>query len=698
MICLRRSIAADRRADPHWRWRRVRRRRRRNREDVRSLSSGGLSSRLENIGTMTRINLWWPILPLLLSAFGAAGASRVERGNLIFDNIPDAPAELTDALDGYLSARQAMPLGWSPKGQLLISTRFGDVEQLHVVERAAGERRQLTFLREPITEAEFSPDPAHIGFFFLKDVGGNENSQLYYQRLGEPHPKLLTDGKSLNGAALWSNSGREIAFFTTARDGVDHDIDIVEPGAGTLPHLAVTGDDAAWYPLDWSPDDRKLLVLKYVSIGEGYLYVVDLASGQKREVDPAPAKVGIAGAKFSRDGQGVYLISDRDSEFKKLRYVNLFTADKTVLSEHIPWDIEELAISRDGHYLAYISNEAGAGKLNLLDLRTHQDLTPPRLKVPGIIDSLSFDAEGNRLAFGFAAANQPRDAYVLDLEQNRLVPWTSSEAGPVDLSKFVAPRLTEFPTFDRVDGKARQVPLYVYEPASPGPHPVLVSLHGGPEAQFRPGFDPWIQYVVNELGFAVVAPNVRGSSGYGKTYMALDNGMLREDAVKDVGALLVWIGLQGNFDAKHVVVAGGSYGGYLTLATLVNYSDRLRGGVDVAGIGDFVSFLTNTAPYRQAQRRAEYGDERDPGMRIFLRRISPLTNAERITRPLLVVHGKNDPRVPLSEAEQLVNKLRGKNREVWYLLAADEGHGYRKKPNRDAYYATFAQFLMMLRE
>jgi dipeptidyl aminopeptidase/acylaminoacyl peptidase len=180
--------------------------------------------------------------------------------------------------------------------------------------------------------------------------------------------------------------------------------------------------------------------------------------------------------------------------------------------------------------------------------------------------------------------------------------------------------------------------------------------------------------------------------------MALDNGMLREDAVKDVGALLVWIGLQSAFDAKHVVVAGGSYGGYLTLATLVNYSDRLRGGVDVAGIGDFVSFLTNTAPYRQAQRRAEYGDERDPGMRIFLRRISPLTNAERITRPLLVVHGKNDPRVPLSEAEQIVNKLRAKGREVWYLLADDEGHGYRKKQNREAYYATFAQFLMMLRQ
>jgi dipeptidyl aminopeptidase/acylaminoacyl peptidase len=286
----------------------------------------------------------------------------------------------------------------------------------------------------------------------------------------------------------------------------------------------------------------------------------------------------------------------------------------------------------------------------------------------------------------------------LDVAENRLEPWTHSEAGPVDASKFVLPQLKEIPTFDRVDGKPRQLPVYVYAPSSTGPHPVLVVLHGGPESQFRPGFDSWIQYVVNELGFAVVAPNVRGSSGYGKSYMALDNGMLREDAVKDVGALLVWIGLQRSFDPKHVVVAGGSYGGYLALAAMVNYGDRLRGGVDVSGIGDFVSFLTNTAPYRQNQRRAEYGDERDLDMRSFLRHISPLSNTDRITRPLLVVHGKNDPRVPLSEAEQIVNKLRTKGGEVWFLLAADEGHGYRKKQNRDAYYETFAQFLMAMRQ
>jgi dipeptidyl aminopeptidase/acylaminoacyl peptidase len=645
---------------------------------------------------MRRHYLCLPLLACVCSNWAASAAPRVERGNLIFDGIPDATAD-SDSLDGYLAGRQATPLGWSPAGQLLISTRFGDVDQLHLVDMPGGERRQLTFLHEPITEAAFSPDPGRIGFLFLQDVGGNDNAQLYYQRPGEPAAKRLTDGKSSNGAALWSNSGHEIAFFTTARDGVSHDIDIVEPAAGTLPHLAVSGDSAAWVPLDWSPDDRKLLVLKYVAIGEGYLYVVDLSSGQKREVDPAPTKVGIAGAKFSRDGQGVYLISDRDSDFKQLRYVNLFTAQKTLLSGQIPWDVEELAISRDGHYLAYVDNEAGGSKLNVLDLRGHQDLTPPRLPAPGGIEHLSFDADGKRLAFAYGPANLPRDAYVLELANDRLEAWTHSEPGAVDPAKFVTPRATSFSTFDRPDGRFRQEPVFVYEPRSPGPHAVLILLHGGPESQFRPGFDPWIQYLVNELGFAVVAPNLRGSSGYGRAYLALDDGVLRDDVVKDLGALIVWVGAQSAFDAKHVVVAGESYGGFLALAALANYGDRLVGGADMAGITDFISFLTNTAPYRQALRRAEYGDERDLEMRAFLRRISPLTSADRISRPVLVAHGKNDARVPLLESEQLVNRLRGRGAEVWFLEAKDEGHGFRKQLNRLAYYRTFAQFLKSLR-
>ena len=630
--------------------------------------------------------------PLIVDSAGSATLAAV-RDNLVFDNIPEPPSGSTEQLDAYLSARQATPLGWSPKGQLLIATRFGDVDQLHVVDHAGGERRQITFLRDPIAYGAFSPDPSRSAVVFSKDVGGHENAQLYYQRVGEPRARMLTDGKSLNGGVVWSNAGREIAFFTTARDGISRDIDIVDPESGALPHLAVSGDSAAWYPLDWSPDDRKLLVLKYVSIAEGYLYVVDLYNGLKREVDPSSDKVGITDAKFSRDGQGVYLISNRDSEFGRLRYVNLFTGEKTEISGPIPWDIEQLAISRDGHYLAYVSNEGGASKLNALDLRTHQDLIPPRLPAAGVIDSLCFDAEGKRLAFGFTAANQPRDAYVLDMASNQLEAWTASEPGPLDPKKFVLPRLTQFPTFDRTDGKSRQIPLYVYEPAAPGPHPVLIMLHGGPESQFRPGFDPWIEYLVNEMGFAVLAPNVRGSSGYGKTYLALDNGLLREDAVKDIGALLVWLGLQSSFDAKHVVISGVSYGGYLALAALVNYSDRLKGGVDLGGMTDFISFLSNTAPYRQNQRRLEYGDERDPDTRAFLRRISPLTNAERIARPVLVVHGKNDPRVPVGESDQLVNRLRSRGGVVWYLQATDEGHAFGRKQNRDAYYRTFAQFL-----
>jgi WD40 repeat protein len=346
---------------------------------------------------MTRIHILLLLAVSLLGGTPAGALTRVERGNLIFENIPEPAPGMAEKLDAYLNARQATPLGFSPKGELLIATRFGDVDQLHLVERPGGERRQLTFLRDPITQAAFSPDPGRSAYVYLKDVGGNENSQLYYQRLGEATAKLVTDGKSLNGGPVWSNAGRELAFFSTARDGVSHDIDIVEPGAASLPRLVVTGDSADWYPLDWSPDDRKLLVLKSVSISEAYLYVIDVYTGQKREVEPSSARVGIAGAKFSRDGRGVYLISDRDGEFSQLRYVNLYTGDKTVVSGHLSWDVEELAISRDGHYLAYVSNEAGIDKLSVLDLRTHQDLNPPKL--PGAHRLVEFRRRGQSPGF-----------------------------------------------------------------------------------------------------------------------------------------------------------------------------------------------------------------------------------------------------------------------------------------------------------
>lgn len=638
------------------------------------------------------------LLPLIAAASLAASAGfaapAVTRGNLVFDGIPEPSGDSLGALEAYLSGRDAAPLGFTPKGQLLIATRFGEVNQLHLVDRAGAARRQLTFLREPIVDGAFSPDPNRNAFFYLKDSSGDGNAQLYYQHVGDIAAKRLTDGKSLNGSPVWSNAGREIAFFSTARDGASYDIDIVDPEGGALPRLAVTGDGAAWIPLDWSPDDRKLLVKKHAAAGEDYLYVIDIGTGQKREVDPAASKVSIGKAKFSRDSTGVYYISDRDGEFAKLRYLNLFTSEKIELSGRSPWDVDDFALSKDGRCLAYAINEGGAGKLALLDLRSHQDLIPPRLPAAGVVDSLSFDAESKRLVFAFSAPNEPRDAYVLEVEGNRLEAWTASEPGPMDKTKFVMPRLSQFPTFDRSDGKSRQIPMYIYEPASAGPHPVLIVLRGGPGPEFRPSFDPFIAYVVNELGYAVLAPNVRGSSGYGKSYASLDKGLLREDAVKDVGALLVWLALDNRFDAKRVVVSGEGYGGYLALAAVVNYGERLKGGVDFAGITDFIDYLGAAAANRQSQERLEFGDEKDPDTRAFLRRISPLTGADRIVRPLLVVHGKNDAVVPIGQSEQLVNRLRSRGRTVWYLKATDEGGRFLRRQSSEAYYRAFAQFLL----
>jgi dipeptidyl aminopeptidase/acylaminoacyl peptidase len=641
------------------------------------------------------------LLSLLAAPLLAAGVARsappIVRGNLILDGIPEQSAltaDKIDKLDAYLSAREARPLGFTTKGQVLIATRFGEVDELHLVDQALGALHQITFTREPVLRGAFSPDPNRNAFFYLAD-SASESQQLFYQRVGDPTARRLSDGKSIAAAALWSSSGREIAFSTIARDSGSCDIDIIDPDSGALPRLAAGNECAD--PLDWSPDDRKLLLRQHVSAYEESLYILDLGTGQKREVDPSPAKGALANAKFSRDGTGVYFISNRDGEHARLRYVNLFTAEKNDISGRGDVDVEQFALSKDGHYLAYVTDEGGADKLNIVDLQAHQDLVPPRLPAPGVVDSLSFDPDSKRLLFGLATATQPRDAYVLDVAANRVVPWTASEAGPLDRTKFVLPRLTQFPTFDRLDGRSRELPLYIYEPASPGVHPVLIVLHDGPDARFRPTFDPWIQYVVNELGFAVLAPNVRGSSGYGKSFAALARGDQREDAIKDVGALLVWLALDNRFDKTHVIVSGTGHGGSLALAALVNYGERLRGAVAMAPITDFIAFVGSTAPEMRGAAREEYGDERDADDRLFLRRISPLINAERITRPVLIAHGKNDRGVPIAQSDQLVIRLRARNQTVWYLKATDEGASFARWQNREAYYRAFAEFLSSVR-
>jgi dipeptidyl aminopeptidase/acylaminoacyl peptidase len=615
-----------------------------------------------------------------------------EQGNLVLDNIPTVDTPLTARLEEYMNARGASFVDWLPDGSLLVSTRFGDVEQIHRVAGPLADREQLTFYKEPVTIARSPQSPVAPGFVFLKDQGGNENAQIHWYDTATRGVRQLTDGKGLYGGVNWSHDGRRIAFHGTGRDGVSYDLYIAEPAnkfGG--PRLVFNGFQKSWSVQDWSPDDSKLLIVNRVSANEGHLYVMDVATASLTPVSEGKGVASISQAEFTADGRGALVITNRDSEFEQLRRVDLATGEVEILTAHIPWDIDGFARSEDGRYLAWVANVDGIGRLTVLNLASKSEVMPP---LPdGRIGRIGFDRTAKRLAMTLETAQTPRDVFVLELERNALTRYTKSEVGLIDPLRFAGAQLVRFPTFDREKGKARQIPAFVYRPDSPGPHPVFISIHGGPEGQSVPTFSPFTQFLVREMGFVVIEPNVRGSTGYGKTFLNLDNGEDREDSVKDIGALLVWIGAQRDLDAKRVFVSGGSYGGYMSLAAMVNYGDRLRGGIDVVGISNFVTFLESTSAYRRDLRRVEYGDERLPRMRAYLQRISPLTNASRISKPLLVVQGLNDPRVPASESQQMVTKIRARGGEVWYLAAKDEGHGFRKKQNRDFYQKTIVTFL-----
>jgi len=631
--------------------------------------------------------------PQSLAQQAVAPAHR-ERGNLVFENIPLPDAALTARLERYAQSRQATFLDWLADGSLLVATRFGDTEQLHRVAAPLGMREQLTFYQDPI---EWARAPrTGSGFVFLKDQGGDENAQVYYQsRSGDV--RQLTHGNFIHGSAVWAHDGRRVAFYGNDRDSLSYDVYVADVTSGAAPQLLVGGHEDTWYPLDWSADDSKLLVWKYVSLSESYLYLADVATGSLAALQDSPRKVGIRTAKFAPDGRGVYVLTDEDGEFVQLKLKDPVTHQSRSVTPATGWDVEDFDVSGDGRYVAYVVDDDGRSRLTVLDTQAKLELAPVGLP-EGRIGNPRFDRSGRRLAMSAESAVTPRDVYVYDLEHGKLERWTRSEPGPLELGTLTTPELIHYPTWDRIGAgrRARMLSAFVYRPRTAGPCPVVIDIHGGPESQYRPGWDPFVQFLVNELGYAVVAPNVRGSTGYGKTFLALDNGVLREDAVRDIGSLLVWLGVQPQFDRERVAVMGGSYGGYLALASLVAYGERLRGGIDLEGISNFVTFLRNTAAYRRDLRRAEYGDERDTSMRVFLERVSPLTNARRIKKPLLVVAGSNDPRVPLSESEQLVWSVRAAGGEVWYLLARDEGHGFRRKANRDVYLQTAASFLQTL--
>ena len=615
----------------------------------------------------------------------------VPNENLVTEGIPKIPVSIAESVERYSNFRGATLDSWDPvKREILISTRFADTNQIHLVKMPGGARTQLTFYPDRVSSAHYSPTKDD-SFVFSKDVGGGEFFQLYRYDVSSGDVTLLTDGKSRNTDAVWSHAGDRLVYGSTRRDANDVDLWEIEPANLKSDHLLTQLQGGGWQALDWSPDSSKILAVEEISANEAYLWIVDAKSGEKTLITPkgGAEKIAYNDGRFSKDGKGIFVTTDKDSEFQRLAYVDLATKEHTYLTSNIPWDVDEFDLSDDGKTIAFVVNEDGFGVLHLLETNTRKEKSVPSLP-KGVISGVQWHKNSRDLGFNLSSARSSSDVFSLDVQTGKVERWTFSETGGLNTSDFPEPGLIHWKSWD-----GRTISGFLYRPPAKftGKRPVIINIHGGPEGQFRPGFPGRWDYYMNELGVAMIAPNVRGSTGYGKTFLALDNGFLREGSYQDINTLFDWIQTQPQLDSGRVLVTGGSYGGFMTLAVATNYNDRICCSVDVVGPSNLVTFLEHTSGYRQDLRRVEYGDERDPKMRAFLERIAPYNKAKNITKPLFVVAGKNDPRVPASESEQMVNIVRQNGTPVWWLMAKDEGHGFAKKKNQDYQFCATVMFL-----
>jgi dipeptidyl aminopeptidase/acylaminoacyl peptidase len=610
--------------------------------------------------------------------------------SLVVEGVPQIPSALAETAGRYAAFRSASLSDWHPtRHEILISTRFAETPQLHLVAIPGGARQQLTFSADSVSNGRFHPTVGDY-IVFMKDVGGGEWYQLYRYDMKTGDVTRLTDGKSRNLMGPWSSDGDRIAYMSTRRTVKDTDLWVMTPADPKTDHLLTQLSGGGWRPEDWSPDDKKILLLEELSINESYLWLVDTATGQKSELTPrhAAEKVSYGEARFSKDGKGIYVTTDKDSEFHRLAYIDLETKQPTYLTTPIHWDVESFDLAHDGKLLAFVTDEEGLSVVHVRDTTNGKEMPLPHIPT-GVVDGLRWHRNGHDLGFSLNNSRSPGDCYSIDVANEKLERWTNSESA-VKPESLPAAELIHWKSFD-----GKMISGFLYKPPArfSGKRPVLVIIHGGPEGQSVPTFLGRNLYLLNELGIALVYPNVRGSTGYGKTFSLLDNGMKREDTYKDINALFDWIAAQGELDSDRIAVTGGSYGGHMTLAVSTFYSDRIRCSVDIVGMSNLVTFLEHTEAYRRDLRRVEYGDERDPQMRAYLERIAPMNNIEKIKKPMLVIAGKNDPRVPVSESQQIAEALKQAGTPVWLMIANDEGHGYRKKPNQDFQFYSTVEFL-----
>lgn len=616
------------------------------------------------------------VAPSARAADDFSDAYAQEPAALVADQIPDIPMAMVEKTRPYMEFRTAGFVDWDPKSRaMLIRTRFANTSQLHRVEKPLGTRDQLTFADEPVQHASFAPDGSAL--FFQKDTGGNEVNQIF--KLEDGVPKKLSDGKSRYSLGPWSHKGDLLAFSSNKRTGLYNDIYLMNPANPDGAIMLVASNDGGWFPIDFSPDDKHLLVFNYVSVSDNQLYLIDIVNGTSRRLTDSSHPVAYNGLQFAVDGK-LWAASDDGSDVQRLGTVNLETAVFEPIIDEKVWDISSFDISKNGRWIAYEVNQAGQSVLKIYDMQSGKVRTVSRLPT-GVISGLKF-APWGELGFTLNSNQTGGDSYSMDPETLVITRWTKSETGGLNTAHNVEPELVEITSFD---GEKMSGFLYRPDPEKhKGKRPLIINIHGGPEGQARPGFLGRKNYLINELGIAIFYPNVRGSTGFGKRFVALDNGPFRrEDSVKDLGAFLSHFRGDKRIDKQRIAVTGGSYGGYMTLASMLSYGDQLKAGLEVVGISNFVTFLENTQPYRRDLRRREYGDERIPEHRVKLEEISPLGRANEIKIPLMVITGANDPRVPASEADQIVTAVRANNRPAWHLLAKNEGHGFRKKENAD---------------
>jgi dipeptidyl aminopeptidase/acylaminoacyl peptidase len=602
---------------------------------------------------------------------------------LTAEDMPPIPLELAARARPYLESRGAGFAGWDPTTRaVLISTRFANVSQLHRVAMPMGARTQISFEAEPVS-GSYAPSKGDL-ILVTKDRGGDEYYQLH--TLKDGRLSLLTDGKSRNQPGAWSKDGQLIGFSSTRRNGVDSDLYVMDPRDPASARLVHQSKGGGWAIIAFSPDKAAAYVADYNSVQDVDLYRLDLTSGAMTAIGDTAAAIAYGGMEIAPDGTA-WVTSDQGSDFQRLGRLDPVSGAFSPVSRET-WDVDSFDISDDGKTIAYVVNEAGSDRLRIMDVASGKVTTADALPA-GLIGGLEI-APWGEIGFSFNSAKSAADVWSLDPATMQLTRWTQSETGGLDAGVNVEPRIVTTKSFD---GLAVSGLLYLPDPAKfPGKRPLIVDVHGGPEGQSTAGFMGADNYLLNELGVGVFLPNVRGSTGYGKTFVSLDNGPFkREDSVKDMAALIDAVRADPAVDPAKVGLTGGSYGGYMCYAAAVQLKDKLTATQCTVAISNFVSFLENTNPYRQDLRRVEYGDERVPAQRAKLTEISPLTRVGEITKPMFVITGANDPRVPKSEADQMVAAIRANGGEAWHLVAADEGHGFRKKVNSE--YAFLAQLV-----